>query len=114
MHNGAAWVQDEGSRNGVFVNSHRVVRHRQLNPGGQIAIGEHCFVLEQIGPGTEETMEVPPMGQVERRPSVTSGLKSWIHGYGRLSLVLFACGFMGAALLFLSVVLFAMTRWFGG
>ncbi len=46
LHNAAVWVQDEGSRNGVFVNGKRVVRHRQLSPGAEMLIGEHAFTLE--------------------------------------------------------------------
>ena len=39
FHNGALWVQDMGSRNGVFVNDARVQAHRQLSPGDKIRIG---------------------------------------------------------------------------
>lgn len=46
LHNAAVWVQDEGSRNGVFVNGKRVVRHRQLSPGSELLIGDHAFTLE--------------------------------------------------------------------
>ena len=46
LHNSAVWVQDEGSRNGVFVNGKRVVRHRQLSPGAELLIGDHAFTLE--------------------------------------------------------------------
>lgn len=50
LHNAAVWVQDEGSRNGVFVNGKRVVRHRQLSPGAEMLIGEHAFTLEMVAP----------------------------------------------------------------
>ena len=46
LHNAAIWVQDAGSRNGVFVNETRVVRHRQLGPGDSLVIGVHGFTLE--------------------------------------------------------------------
>jgi pSer/pThr/pTyr-binding forkhead associated (FHA) protein len=46
LHNAALWVQDAGSRNGVFVNETRVVRHRQLSPGDALMIGVHGFTLE--------------------------------------------------------------------
>ena len=46
FHNAAIWVQDAGSRNGVFVNEKRVVRHKQLSPGDELSIGEHRFTLE--------------------------------------------------------------------
>ncbi len=43
MHNGAVWVQDAGSRNGVFVNDGRVTEHKQLSPGDALTIGPHRF-----------------------------------------------------------------------
>lgn len=46
LHNAAIWVQDAGSRNGVFVNETRVVRHKQLGPGDDLVIGVHGFTLE--------------------------------------------------------------------
>ena len=53
FHNAAIWVQDAGSRNGVFLNGKRVVRHKQLGPGDELVIGEHAFTLEL------EMQEVP-------------------------------------------------------
>jgi predicted component of type VI protein secretion system len=46
LHNAAVWVQDAGSRNGVFVNEKRVVRHKQFGPGDELVLGEHTFTLE--------------------------------------------------------------------
>jgi pSer/pThr/pTyr-binding forkhead associated (FHA) protein len=46
FHNSAIWVQDVGSRNGVFLNEKRVVRHKQFGPGDELVIGEHAFTLE--------------------------------------------------------------------
>lgn len=46
FHNAAIWVQDAGSRNGVFLNGNRVVRHKQFSPGDEMLIGEHAFTLE--------------------------------------------------------------------
>ena len=48
FHNAAIWVQDAGSRNGVFLNGKRVVRHKQLGPGDELLIGDHAFTLELI------------------------------------------------------------------
>ena len=67
LHNAAVWVQDEGSRNGVFVNGKRVVRHRQLSPGVEMLIGEHAFTLELAAglpapapePAQEPTVQLP-------------------------------------------------------
>ena len=46
LHNGAVWVQDQGSRNCVFVNDKRVVRHKQLSPGDALTVGEQSFTIE--------------------------------------------------------------------
>ena len=46
FHNAAIWVQDAGSRNGVFLNGKRVVRHKQFSPGDEMLIGDHGFTLE--------------------------------------------------------------------
>ena len=62
MHNAALWVQDAGSRNGVFVNDKRVVRHCQLSPGDAMVIGAHAFTLELeevVDP--ENTVDVVPV-----------------------------------------------------
>ena len=53
FHNAAIWVQDAGSRNGVFLNGKRVVRHKQLSPGDELVIGDHAFTLDL------ETLEAP-------------------------------------------------------
>ena len=46
LHNAGIWVQDAGSRNGVFINGKRVVRPTELRPGGKLTIGPHEFILE--------------------------------------------------------------------
>jgi len=46
FHNAAIWVQDAGSRNGVFLNEKRVVRHKQFGPGDELVVGDHAFTLE--------------------------------------------------------------------
>ena len=48
LHNGTVWVQDAGSRNGVYVNQKRVVRHRPMGPGDSLTIGTHAFTLELV------------------------------------------------------------------
>ena len=54
LHNGTVWVQDAGSRNGVYVNQKRVVRHRPMGPGDSLTIGAHAFTLEVGAGGREE------------------------------------------------------------
>lgn len=51
LHNGAVWVQDAGSRNGVFVNAERVADHRVLKPGDRVSVGTHSFELQLAQPG---------------------------------------------------------------
>jgi len=46
LHNAGVWVQDAGSRNGVFINEKRIVRATELKPGGRLRLGVHSFVLE--------------------------------------------------------------------
>jgi len=69
LHNSTVWVQDAGSRNGVFVNGKRVSRPKQLGPGDEMAVGDHKFTVE-LGPDlTDETSVsvVRPTG-VDRQP----------------------------------------------
>ena len=41
--NGSLWLQDAGSRNGVFVNGVRVTGHQALKVGDTVAIAQHVF-----------------------------------------------------------------------
>lgn len=54
LHNGTVWVQDAGSRNGVYVNQKRVVRHRPMGAGDSLTIGAHAFTLEVGAVGRDE------------------------------------------------------------
>lgn len=44
--NGSLWLQDAGSRNGVFVNDVRVTGHQALRVGDEIRIADHTFTLQ--------------------------------------------------------------------
>ena len=44
--NGSLWLQDAGSRNGVFVNGVRVTGHKALKVGDSITIAQHTFELK--------------------------------------------------------------------
>ena len=44
--NGSLWVQDAGSRNGVFVNGSRVTGHQALRVGDEIKIADCAFSLK--------------------------------------------------------------------
>lgn len=54
LHNSAVWVQDAGSRNGVFVNGKRVSRPKQLGPGDEMTVGDHSFTVELAPDLTDE------------------------------------------------------------
>ncbi|NCG19985.1 MAG: FHA domain-containing protein [Rhodobacterales bacterium] len=41
--NGSLWLQDSGSRNGVYVNEERVTQHRALKVGDKLRIAKHVF-----------------------------------------------------------------------
>ena len=41
--NGTLWLQDSGSRNGIYVNGNRIVGHRALKVDDEILIGEHLL-----------------------------------------------------------------------
>ncbi|MEZ4240349.1 MAG: FHA domain-containing protein [Myxococcota bacterium] len=45
FENGSLWLQDAGSRNGVFVNGARVTGHKALKVGDSITIAQHTFEL---------------------------------------------------------------------
>ena len=45
LHNGAVWVQDAGSRNGVFVNAQRVADHKQVKVGDKVSVSGHQFEI---------------------------------------------------------------------
>ena len=64
---GSLWLQDAGSRNGVFVNGNRVTDHRALKVGDVIGLAEHTFAVrwqadlqdEPTDPRDEDTTEAP-------------------------------------------------------
>ncbi len=57
---GQLWLQDAGSRNGIFVNGARVTDHRALKVGDEIAIAEHVFAVQWREEDVTLTQEVPP------------------------------------------------------
>lgn len=46
--NGALWLRDAGSRNGVFVNGSRITQHQALKVGDELRIAEHAFVVQLL------------------------------------------------------------------
>ena len=58
LHNGAVWVQDAGSRNGIFVNDNRVAENKQLGPGDVLSVGSHRFTMEMHDQDSEHSVSV--------------------------------------------------------
>ena len=68
LHHGAVWVQDTGSRNGVFVNGERVPDNRQCKIGDRISVGGHTFdVMLESGAALGPPAPTP---RVDRSPTV--------------------------------------------
>ncbi|MBM4390022.1 MAG: FHA domain-containing protein, partial [Deltaproteobacteria bacterium] len=59
LHNGAVWVQDAGSRNGVFVNGERVPDHRQLKPGDRVQVSQSVFEVQLSLPAAASAPPAP-------------------------------------------------------
>ena len=45
VETGKLWLEDAGSRNGVFVNENRVSGHKELKVGDQVTIAQHSFAV---------------------------------------------------------------------
>ena len=71
LRNDAVWVQDENSRNGVFINDKRLVRVQELRPGGLVRLGDgpHVFTLE-LDDGDDSSLVIP-IDTSEEKPSTT-------------------------------------------
>ena len=70
---GSLWLQDAGSRNGVFVNGNRVTDHRALRAEDVIQVAEHTFAVRWQDELTEtpddvETAETGPPTNGARKP----------------------------------------------
>lgn len=57
--NGSLWLQDAGSRNGVFVNGVRVTGHKALKVGDSITIAQHTFELRWQDEAAEPPRPTP-------------------------------------------------------
>lgn len=98
-HNGAIWVQDEGSRNGVFVNDKRVQRHKQVGPGDELVVGEQRFTLEVVMMPADPTQSLT-MGIAPAEPEAHKASSSLPIVVG------FALAAVGAAI----VIVMALSR----
>jgi len=70
LHNAGVWVQDMGSRNGVFVKGQRLARPKQISPGTELSVGDHRFCLElsEAAAGDEKATAGPPAPSEESAP----------------------------------------------
>lgn len=66
--NGSLWLQDTGSRNGVFVNDSRVTGHQALKVGDNIRIAQHVFTVQWSDPDTEASEIRRPDGDAPATP----------------------------------------------
>jgi len=81
---GALWLQDAGSRNGVFHNNRRVTGHQKLKPGDDVSVALHTFqVRSRLPDGSLEPLEDgdPPESLT---PAGTSDAKKrrWFWPFG--------------------------------
>ena len=67
LHNAGIWVQDAGSRNGVFINEKRIVRPTELRPGGRLRMGNHSFVLELSEVSDDDPSVIRPAPTVQSK-----------------------------------------------
>ena len=98
VHNGAVWVRDAGSRNGVVVNGKRIQRPATIGPGDTVSIGEtNAFQLEWFSDEAERSADRPASAvePAAAAPSPSAGPR------------------MRAALALLAVLLVALGLWLG-
>jgi pSer/pThr/pTyr-binding forkhead associated (FHA) protein len=79
LHNDGIWVQDNNSRNGVFVSGKRVIRPKELRPGSDLEVGDHIFVLEiaEVSDDDPSVVRAMELNSQMNRKSKTMPL-SWI------------------------------------
>jgi pSer/pThr/pTyr-binding forkhead associated (FHA) protein len=71
FENGSLWLQDAGSRNGVFVNGMRVSGHQAIKVGDTIAIAEHRFEIRWAEDTGEPKTPKPDEGTETTEPDGT-------------------------------------------
>lgn len=99
LHNGAVWVQDAGSRNGLFVNGQRVPDHKQVKEGDRIVLGAHTFTVELVAAiERAEPVAPAPSGPSASAPGETGAPALSIALVGAGILLFVACSGLGAAL----------------
>jgi pSer/pThr/pTyr-binding forkhead associated (FHA) protein len=81
---GALWLQDAGSRNGVFHNNRRVTGHQKLKPGDEISVALHTFqVRSRLPDGSFEPLEDGESAESIAASQPTDGKKRrWFWPFG--------------------------------
>ena len=74
LHNAGIWVQDAGSRNGVFINEKRIVRPTELRPGGRLRMGNHSFVLELSEVASDDPSVIRPIPTAQSKEKTSFSL----------------------------------------
>lgn len=85
LHNGMVWVQDVGSRNGVFVNGNRVPDHKQIKTGDKVTVGINVFQLAMQPRGTPALASPqvsPAAGSISRLGPLIAGALALLVGTG--------------------------------
>lgn len=67
LQNGSLWLQDAGSRNGVFVNGGRVTAHQQLKVGDEVTVAEHKFKIRWDDEPEDPTASGPEESKAGKR-----------------------------------------------
>ena len=88
FNNGTLWLQDLGSRNGVFVNDTRVTGHRALRVDDEASMGGHRFKVRwsEDAPQDEAALSAreAPAGHAEDTTSEIDQTKprKWYWPFG--------------------------------
>lgn len=86
--NGSLWLQDAGSRNGLFVNGQRVTGHQALKVGDELTIAQHTFQVRWERPQPASSSGDSSKDTVEPAPSAGDAAadgvprKRWFWPFG--------------------------------
>lgn len=75
IYEGAPWVQDLGSRNGVFVGAERIPEQKSLSVGDTVSVGEFTFkVLGPVGAAKAASAGGPALNlAAKKKPLIIGG-----------------------------------------
>ena len=110
LHNAGVWVQDMGSRNGVFVKGQRLARPKQISPGTELSVGDHRFCLElsEVASGNETAGAEPAAPPKEPAAGDTIELEPTVRAPAPTSKIPVIFGVLGV-LAVLAVIASLMT-----